>query len=103
VKSRRKLLVFRSNSPNIDLIANWRKGGERACRTVSFTYISYCDMIRTEILNWSQISEFARLRNRPKNYVFGAFRFFDEVKPVVTVPVWFQSGPGTEPPIWNCC
>ena len=53
--------LFHSNSTNIDWIANWRAGGERACKTASFTYISYCDMIRTQILNWSQSSEFGKM------------------------------------------
>ena len=34
---------------------------------------------------------------------FGGVRFFDGVKPVATVSVRFQPGPGTEPPIWNRC
>jgi len=45
--------LFHSNSTNSERIANWRKGGERACKTASFTYISYCDTIATQIPNWS--------------------------------------------------
>jgi len=74
---------------NSDRIANGRIGGERALTTASFTYISYCDRISTQILNWSQGSEFAKIRNRPKNCEFGVVRFFDVVKPVAPVPVWF--------------
>jgi len=55
--------LFHSNSTNIDWIAKWRIGGERACKSGSFTYISYCDMIRTHILNWSPSSELARMRH----------------------------------------
>jgi hypothetical protein len=67
--------------------------------------LSYCraSFSRTQILNWSQSLEFAKLWNQPKNRGFGAVRFFDVVKPVATVPVRFQPGPGTEPPIWNHC
>jgi len=61
-KKRRKLGVFRSDATNIDWIAKWRIGGGRACKTASLTYISYCDMIRTQILNWSPSSEFAKMR-----------------------------------------
>jgi len=53
---------FHSNSTNINRIANWSKAGERACRTASCMYISYCGTIRTEILNWSQSSEFKKMR-----------------------------------------
>ena len=103
VKWRRKLGVFRSDATNINWIAKWRIGGERACKTASFTYISYCDTIRTQIPNWSQSSESAKLWNRPKNRGFGAVQFFDAVKPNATVPVRFQPGPGYEPQIWNRC
>jgi len=81
----------------------WRIEAERACRTASFTYISCCDTIRTQILNWSESSELAKLWNQPKNCVFGAVQFLDGVKPVATVPVRFQPGPGTELRIWNRC
>jgi len=78
---------------NIVQIANWRIGGERASKTASFTYISYCDMIRTQIHDWSQSSKVAKLWNRPKNHVFGGVWFFDGVKPIPTVQVRFQPGP----------
>jgi len=103
VKLCQKLGIFQSDAMNSDWIANWRMGGERASKTASFTYISYCDTIRTQILNWSQSCEFATMWNRPKYCGFGADRFFDGVKPVATVPVRFQPGPGTEPPLWNRC
>jgi hypothetical protein len=60
-------------------------------------------MISTQILNWSQSSQFAKMWNRQKNRGFGAVQIFDWVKPVATVPGWFQPGPRTEPPIWNRC
>jgi len=103
VKERRTLGVFRSETTNSDCIANWRMGGERASKTASFKYISYCDTIPTQILNWSQSAEFVKMWNQPKNRGFSVVRFFDGVKPVGTVPVRFQPGPGTEPPIWNRC
>ena len=62
LKNAQFLAQFHSNSTNSDLITNWRMGGERASRTASFTYISYCDTIRTQILNWSQSSEFAKMK-----------------------------------------
>jgi len=37
-------------------------GGERLPETASFTYISYCDMITTQILNWSESSEYTKMR-----------------------------------------
>jgi len=51
-----------SNSMHIDWIANWRTGGDRASQTSSFTYISYCDTIRTQIRNWNQSSESTKRR-----------------------------------------
>jgi len=54
--------LLHSNSTNSDHIANWRTGGERASKTASFMYISYCDTITTQILDWSQSSEFTKLR-----------------------------------------
>jgi len=75
--------------------------GETTSKTASFTYISYCDTITTQLLNWSESSEIAKSWNRPKTSVFGVVWFFDGVKPVGTVPVLFEAGPGTNPPIWN--
>jgi hypothetical protein len=66
-------------------------------------YILYCDMITTQILNWRQRSEFAKMWNHPKNPGFSAVRLFDVVKSVATDPVQLKRGPGTEPPIWNNC
>jgi len=103
VKWRRKLSVFRCDPTNIDWITNLRTGGGRACNTTSLTHISYCDTIRTQILNWSKSSELAKLRNQPKNRGFVAVLFFGGVKPVAMVPVRFQPEPGTEPRIWNWC
>jgi len=56
------LALYHCDSNNIDLIANWRIGGEWVCKRASFTYILYCDTIRTRILNQSQRSEFAKMR-----------------------------------------
>jgi hypothetical protein len=64
VKLSRKMGTFPSHATNIDWIAMWRIGGERTCKTASIAYISYCETIRTQILNWSQISEFAKIRLR---------------------------------------
>ena len=53
--------LFHSNSTNCDWIATWLMGGESASKTVSFTYILYCDTISTQILSWSQSTEFAKI------------------------------------------
>ena len=62
MKLRRELGVFQIDSAIIDRIANRRKGGKRASNTASFTHISHCDTIETQILNWRQSSEFANMR-----------------------------------------
>ena len=49
------------DSTNIDLITNGRPDAQRAWNTGSFTHISYCDGIRTQLLNQSQSSEFAKM------------------------------------------
>jgi len=103
VKESQKLGIFHSDSMNIHRIANWRNGGETACTTASFMYISYCDTIRSQILHWSQSSKLAKLWNQLKNHGFGAVRFLEGVQPVATVPVQIQPGPWTEPRIWNHC
>jgi hypothetical protein len=54
--------LFHSNSTNSGRIANWRMGGECASKIASFTYILYCDTITTQILKWSQSSEFLKMR-----------------------------------------
>jgi len=95
--------LFQSHSTNTDGIAHWRTGGGRASKTACFTYILYCETIRTPILNWGQSAESTKMWNRPKNCGFGGVRFFDGVKPVTMVPVQFYPGPGTEPSIWNRC
>jgi len=66
VKLSQKLGILNSDSTKIDRIANWRTGGKRACNTAYFTYISYCDMIRTQILNQRLCSELAKLWNQWK-------------------------------------
>jgi len=60
-------------------------GGDSASKTASSTYISYCDTITTQILNWSQRAQFTKMWNRPKNHGFGAVRFVEGIKPVPTV------------------
>ena len=54
--------LLHSNSTSSNWIANWRMGGERASITASCTYISYCDTMTTQILNWSESSEFPKMR-----------------------------------------
>jgi len=56
---------------------------------ILYMYISYCDLIRTLILDWSQSSEFAKLWKWPKNCGFSVVWCFDGVKPVATVAVQF--------------
>jgi len=68
---------FHTDSTNIDEIANWRIRGERALQTALFTYISYYNTMWTQILNWSQSSELAKLLNWSKNQGFGPVRFLD--------------------------
>jgi len=97
------LVLFHSNSKNIDQITKWRIGGERACKPASFTYISYCDTIRTQVPNWSQNSEFAKFCNQPINRNFSVVQSFDGAEHAATVPVRLQPGPGTKLQIWNGC
>jgi hypothetical protein len=78
-------------------------GGEKASTTASVMGISYCDVIRTQIINWSQISVCTKMWNLPKNSGIGAVQGFNVVIPIATVPVQFIPRPGTEPPIWNRC
>jgi hypothetical protein len=78
-------------------------GGERAFKAASFTYMSYCDTITTQILNGSQSSKLAKIWDQPKNRGIGADQFFDGMKPVATFPVPVQPRPGTAPLIWNRC
>jgi len=92
--------LFHSDSMNIDPIANCRSGGERASKTGWFTYISYCDMISTQILHRSQSSAFGNMWNPAQNPRPGAVRCFNGVKPIVMVGVQFEPRPGTEPRIW---
>lgn len=58
-----KLCVLRSNSTNIDHIAIWRLGAKRTSKTPRYMNISYCDMIKTKILNWRQRSEFVTMKH----------------------------------------
>jgi len=62
VKNAHFLELFHRNSTNIDWIVNWRKGAESAWKTASYTYISYCDTIRTQIVNWSLSFLFAKMK-----------------------------------------
>ena len=52
--------VFNSYSTIISLIANLTAGGERAAKTAQSTYLSYHDMIITQLLNWRQSCEIER-------------------------------------------
>ena len=56
------LALFHSDSTNIAQIANRRPGGERTPKTAYFTYRTSCDTIRTQKPNWSQSSEFTKMR-----------------------------------------
>jgi hypothetical protein len=47
---------------NCGRIVNWGMGGERASKTAYYTDKLYCDMISTQIPNWIQSTEFAKLR-----------------------------------------
>jgi len=60
-------------------------GGERATKTANSTYWSYCDTIRTQILNWSQ-----RSRDRKFETVV---RFQPGQIPAVLCPVWVTNPP----------
>jgi len=60
-KYRRKLCAFCSDPTNIDWISKWRIEVKRVWKTASFTYISYCDMITTRILNWRHNPEFTKM------------------------------------------
>jgi len=52
--------VFGSDRTNIGRIAYVKAGGERAANTAQSTYTACHDMIRTQILNWSEISGLAK-------------------------------------------
>jgi len=67
--------VFHSDSTNKGRIPHWRTVRDRACHSASFTYMSYCVMIRIHVINWSQSSEFVKLWNQQKNPRFSAVRF----------------------------
>ena len=100
--------IFHSISTDSDRITYWRIGGERTSKTASFMYRSYCDIITTQILNWSQSSEFTKMRlcclidpaKNPWVYVRSSYqpckdiavRFFGRVRNW-TEPS-FQSKPG---------
>jgi len=78
---------------NCAQIAHWRMAGERASNTVSFTYISYCHTIRTQIHNWSESSVFAKMWNCLKSSGFDAVQYLVRVRVVTEVPVWFEPDP----------
>jgi len=80
---------FTSHSLICDQITIWRIWGERLSKTASFMYISYCDMITTQRLNWSQSSEWAKKWNWPKCSGFSAVQYLNMVEPVVIFPVRF--------------
>jgi len=98
-----QLGVFHSDSLNINRIANWTTGGAKASKTVSFAYISYCDTIRTQILNWSQSSQISKQYNWSKNCALSGVRIFAVEISSATVLIPFQPRSGTELRISNCC
>jgi len=51
---KRNWRVFNHNSMNTCRIAISKAGGQSGTKTTQSTYWSCCDMIRTEILNWSK-------------------------------------------------
>jgi len=82
---KRNWRVFDRDSTNTCRIANRKAGGESTTKTAQSTYWTCCDMIRTQILNWSKkcwllrsgfcvetrcnssVSGWNRTRNRPGN------------------------------------
>jgi len=90
---------FHRNLMNSDQIPIWRRGGERASKTASFMYISYCDTIWTYILNWNQSCEIAKMRlccmiNPAKNRGFMSCLGYNPAK---TERFGFLDSCGTEP------
>jgi len=91
--------LFHSNSTNIDWISKWRIGGERACKTASFTIY--------HIVIWSELKYVigakvlssgkwgsAVCRTCPKNrgFMSGVGN-----NPARTMWVWLLAGSGTDP------
>jgi hypothetical protein len=101
VKSHHHSSGLKRNWLNSDRITIWRMGGQRASKTALFMYIWNADMLTTQIVNWSQRSEYAKRWNRQKICGFGAVQWFDVLKPIAMVPAMFQSAPRTIPLIWN--
>ena len=103
LKNGQFLAWFHSNATNSAWIPNWRMGVDRVSKRASCTYISYCDMIRTHMPNWSQSSGFAKISNEPRIRGFDVVWYFDGAKSVAMVPVRLQPRTRTEPPSWNHC
>jgi hypothetical protein len=72
VKQRLQLLVVWSLLPNCDQISNSRMGGETVSKAELCMYRSSCDTITTQILIWSERSEFVKTWHHTKNRKFDA-------------------------------
>ena len=98
------LPLYHSHSTNISRIANLDVGGERAARTAQSTYWSCPDMIRTQILNWSESCRNSKmepgsgykLAKKLRVYVWS---WYDSTK---TMRVGFLAGSGTKPNCFSC-
>jgi len=95
--------LFNSHSTNISRIVNLKTEGERAARTEQFVYWSCHNMIRTQILDWSQslgkvvgTAKWNRgpVPTRPKNPRFMSCPGNQPAKPT---RVWFLASSGNEP------
>jgi len=87
--------VFNSDSKNFGQIANLKAGGKRAGKTAQSAYGPCHDMIRTQILNWSQSYEVEMPGLRWINWPNCNSPGFRVVKPVATIRFRSQPYPGT--------
>ena len=95
--------VFDRNSMNIGRIAYLKAGGEWACKTAQSMYWSRHNMIRTQILNWSQSCEVRMLGFWWKNWPNCKGPDFLGVITVATVQFRSQPLPGTVLAGWDRC
>jgi hypothetical protein len=100
VKLRRKLRVMQSTSTIINQITNRRAGGEWASKPEYFTYGSYCNTIRTQILDWRESICCQTHWNLPGNRLGWVFHV---VKSIATGPVQLLPVPWPEPVLWPRC
>lgn len=56
------LPLFHTSPTYLEQIANWWKGSGSACKTGTLTPVSYSVMIRSHTMNWSQCSEYVKMR-----------------------------------------